>query len=271
MTDEIQNGGQATTAAPMSADEQRAWDSPMLSRNAQPEGVPPAPPSDSPKLEAQSPEVTAPTAKPDAQSELRVKASNMDILSSFESDPQFKPIAQYLDTQLANVDTERAFGKALEYGNVKLIDIPYLREQLGERTDGIVDLAVSLFEGAAAKATAEVNSVYESFGGKEVVNQAIKFFNEKGDPQARKALGHLLDSGVKENIVYAMQQLTNFAKQGGGVAQRNALPLGQPSAERGLSKEEYMVAVRELTQKRAPSSAWDKLSEARKLGIQQGL
>lgn len=270
-TNQAQVGTQESSAT---EDTNKVWDSPLLSRNADKEGVPP----EAPKEEV--PEVKAPAApenkeeNQEPKSEVQVKADAINMLDSFSDDPQFKPIAMYLDKQLEGIDTDRAFGKALSYGDTNLIDQAYLTEKLGDRAGEIVNLATSLFEAASAKATAQVNSIHQEFGGPDVVNQAIKFFNEKGDAVERKALGALLDSGVKENIQYAMNKIVSFSKQAGGIAAKGSvIPVGQPSAERGLSKDEYREAVRALTSRpgRPSDAEFEKLANARKLGVQQGI
>lgn len=276
MSDENVQQGQTPEAT--SDEQNKAWESPMLSRNSesqQAEGVPPAAPEDKPVEEKEAPK-SEPEEKKDALSELRTKASNMNIMESFDSDPQFKPIAQYLDKQLEGVDTERAFGKALEYGKADLIDMAYLKEVLGDKAEEIVGLSTSLFEAAAAKATQAIDQVYTKFGGRGAVDQAVKFFNEKGDPNIRKVLGTLLDSGVTENIQYAMQQIVEFSKSAGGVVSKTpAVPLGQPSSERGLSSDEYREAIRKVYAKGIRGvrgqEELEKLEKSRLLGKQQGL
>lgn len=238
------------------------------------EGVPPAIPTGA------GPQVTLPgeatpkaeeSATPSPEDKYVEQASSIDVVGMFSDDPQYKPIALYLDSQLKGLDVDRAFGKAIEYGNMDLVDKAYLNEKLGDKASQIVELSTSLFQAASAKAQAEVESVYQQFGGKDVVAQSVKFFNAKGNPQAKQALGALLNSGVKENIAYAMEQIVNFSKSAGGVVQRGqSIPLGQPSSQRGLSADEYRAAIRELGP-RGRSEDYDKLAAARKLGVQQGL
>ena len=252
------------------AEKERAENSPMLSKsNAPAEGVPPTPEPEVKLPESQPAQPAAEVATP--ESKIKDQAANIDVVGMFSDDPQYKPIAQYLDLQLKDIDTTRAFGKAIEYGNMDLVDKAYLTEKLGDRAEQVIALSSSLFEAASAKAQAEVQSVYTQFGGKETVDQAVKFFNEKGDPNVRKVLGSLLSSGVKENIAYAMEQIVGFSKSAGGVVQKSAaIPLGQPSAQVGLSAAEYQAKIRELGPK-AKDADLDRLAQARKLGVQQGL
>ena len=239
-------------------------------RAAEAEGVPPTTPTEeAPKIqlpgEPEAPKEATPEQK------IQEKASSIDVVGMFSDDPQYKPIAQYLDLQLKGLDVDRAFGKAIEYGNMDLVDKAYLTDKLGDKAEQVISLSSSLFQAASAKAEAEVQSVYAEHGGKEVVSQAVKFFNEKGDPGVRKVLGSLLSSGVKENIAYAMKQIVDFSKAAGGVINKGqTIPLGQPSGQRGLSADEYRVAIRELGP-RARSEDYERLAAARKLGVQQGL
>lgn len=259
----------------LTPDEARAWESPMLSRNAHKEGVPPQEPEQEAEPQVKVPEPTQVKEEAtDKQSKKQVDASTINMLDNFQNDPQFKPIAMYLDTKLEGVDTDRAFAKAIEYGDVGLIDRAYLVEKLGDGADEVINLSTSLFEAAQAKATAQVNEVYQQFGGHQVVSQAVKYFNEKGSSAERKVLGSLLDSGVKENVQYAMERIVSFAKQSGGVvSNNNAIPMGQPGYERGLSADEYREALRKVTSgsTRPSEAVLSKLANARKLGKQQGL
>lgn len=265
MTDNVETTQTTLEPAP-GAEQQRAWDNPMLSRNAQAA----QPREDAPAAE----EEPAPVAKaPTLPSESQPRASAMDVLGDLAQDPQFAPVALYLDEQLAagSIDADRAFSKAIEYGDPNLIDEAYLKEALGDKAAGVLKMAQSLFVAAEAKANAVVQQVYTQFGGKANVDQAVKFMNEKAPPEMRAAMVALLDSGQQQNIAYAVKQIVDFAGKAGAVRQIGGpLPLGTPSAQRGLSAEAYRAELGKLPWN-ASDSQFQALADLRKLGKQQGL
>lgn len=281
----IQSGEGATKVTSVSASEVAAkkstagadqkidMSSPMLSRNSRVSkptedevsevDVDPAESVQDSEPEDKGPEVTEPNAK----------AATNSIMSTFESDPQFKPIAMYLDKVCKDIDVNRAFGNAVAYGDVSLIDKAYLQEKLGDQATEVAELAGSLFNAAVERANSQVNEIYNQFGGKSEVDQAIKFFNSKCDLDTRKVLSSLIDSGAKENITYALKQIVDFAKSRGGVITKSKTAvIGQQrqGSNRGLSKEEYHSALVKLGP-RAPKAELDKLYRARALGREQGL
>ena len=237
---------------------------PMLSRNASKEGVPPEQPGQ-PEVKVESP------AKP--QSQMQQRASTVDALGELASDPQLKPVGEFLIQKLGDADPERAFGNAIKYGDPEMVDLAYLREKLGADAESVAELAKSLFTSVQAKAEAAVNELYTAHGGEASVRQAIQFYNAKAGADERAAMAQLLDSGNKASISYAMKQIMDFATKGGGVRVQapGVMPVGQPGAQRGLSAAEYQKQVGELHAKRASDAEFDRLLSLRALGKQQGL
>lgn len=264
MTDNVEGTQEQIEATPAaSAEEKAAWSNPMLSRNAGGKEEPaPVEPEEEVKAEA-----------PKLPSELQQRASAMDVLGDLAKDPQFAPVALYLDEQLnaGKIDADRAFSKAIEYGDAGLIDAAYLKDALGDKAESVLKMAQSLFVAAEAKANAVVEQVYTQFGGKANVDQAVKFMNEKAPQEMRAAMAALLDSGQQQNIAYAVKQIVEFAGKAGAVRQlAGAMPLGTPSAQRGLSQDAYREAIGKLPWN-ADDREFQKLADLRRLGKQQGL
>lgn len=270
MTIEIEQTTQANapddklTAAPPGSD------NPMLNRNNPPD----APNKDGAGLDETNPakdEVKPPEAP---ETPFQRAAGVADALSYLAYDPQLRPVGDYLLHLLGDkVDQERAFGNAIKLGDSSLIDTAYLTDVLGADGAKAAELAKGLFGAVEAKASAAVNEVFSAHGGEATVRQAVQFYNAKASGDERSAMTQLLNSGNKASIAYAMKQIMSFATSAGGVRVQGpgALPVGQPSAQRGLSASEYQKQVGEAHAKRAPNAEFDRLLNLRKLGRQQGL
>lgn len=250
-----------------------AMSNPMLGVNNQPD-APKWDPSEPPRVELPGAAKEEPKEAPRIEGKPDTAKFVQDALGDLSADPQLKPISAYLTAKLGDkVDLARAFGHAVERGDSDLIDRAYLAEILGGDADEVATLAASLFEAAAAKASSVVTSIYNEFGGEASVRQAVGFYNTKADPEERAAMALLLDSGNKASINYAMKKITEFAAQAGGVRVQTGggIPLGQPSAQRGLSSAEYQKQVGEAHRRGARPAEFDRLRDLRKLGLTQGL
>ena len=257
----------STADVTVSEEQARAADNPMLARNQ----VATESKTDDTNSE---PEKAALATVPEDRKAQPSSTLVKDALGSLESDPQLKPVGDFIMLKMGDkVDTDRAFGKAVERGDTSLIDEAYLREVLGDEADTVIGLAKGLFDAAAAKADAAVKSLYQAHGGENTVRQAVSFYNAKSDPSERAAMALLLDSGNQSSIDYALKHIINFSTGAGGVksAVPATIPLGQPSAQRGLSAAEYQKLVGEAHFKRQPSSEFDRLASLRRLGKQQGI
>ena len=233
--------------------------SPMLSHVSQPDAEPEKPP-----VLAATPAPVAPSTP------APVSGSTSDLVGELASDPYAKPAVMYIDNICtgAKVDMQRAFSKAVEFGDARLIDEAYLSEKLGDNAAAVIAQATALFEYSAHKAQTAVQAVYAAVGGEQVLRQAVQHFNQAASPEERAEVAYLMDSGNTALMQRAAQRIVQYGKQAGAVYSPQSQPMGKPSAARGLSKEEYIKAI---SNPKLSSHEYEKLREQRVLGRTQGI
>ena len=241
---------------------QQAAPSPMLSHVSQPE---------SQQAPAQPTEPAKPAPEPaPATPPANVSASTADLVGDLAADAYAKPAVVYIDSicTASKVDMQRAFAKAVEFGDAQLIDSAYLTEKLGDKAQSVIDCATALFEYSAHKAETAIRTVYEAAGGEAVLKQAVQHFNQAASPEERAEIAYLLDSGNTALMKRAAQRIVQYSRQGGAVYSPQSQPTGKPSAARGLGRDEYVKAI---SNPRLSPAEYDKLREQRALGKAQGL
>lgn len=214
-------------------------------------------------------EPTLPDQK-DGDSVAESYASLNDMLGGeLLADPQAAVVAGMLETLVGDIDVNRAFGRAASEDDARFIDEAYLVEKLGAKNAKLaVDAAKQLLGHAERIANALEAEVFQAAGGKERVEAAAKVFNEAADPATRAAMAKLLDSGDKASMQYALKQIVDFAVTNGKLVVHNDPALGQPSAEKGLSRDEYVKAI---SKHNISHEEYERLQQQRRLGMQQGL
>lgn len=217
-----------------------------------------------PKAEPTLPDQKA--GDPDTES----YASLNDMLGDeLLTDPQAAVVAGMLETLVGDIDVNRAFGRAASEDDARFIDEAYLVEKLGAKNAKLaVDAAKQLLGHAERIANALEAEVFQAAGGKERVEAAAKVFNEAADPATRAAMAKLLDSGDKASMQYALKQIVDFAVTNGKLVVHNDPALGQPGAEKGLSRDEYVKAI---SKHNISHEEYERLQRQRRLGMQQGL
>ena len=105
-------------------------------------------------------------------------------------------------------------------------------------------------------------------GGEAAVKQAAAVFNQVADEPTKAAIARLLDSGDKASMQYALQQITAIATQSGKLVVHNEPGFGQPAAEKGLTRDEYIAAINKHN---LTDAEYQKLRAQRALGRQQGI
>lgn len=218
-----------------------------------------------PKADTTLPEQT-PTDQPTAAS----YANLNDMLGAeLLADPQASVVAGMLETLVGDLDVNRAFGKAAAEDDARFIDEAYLVEKLGEKHAKLAIQAAQQLLGHAERISNALEAeVFQAAGGKDKVEAAAKVFNESADPAMKAAMVKLLDSGDKASMQYALKQIVDYAVNNGKLVVHNDPALGQPSAEKGLSRDEYVKAI---SKHNLSDTEYTRLQNARRLGIQQGL
>lgn len=221
--------------------------------------------------EVRKPQPKADTTLPDQKDgNAESYASLNDMLGGeLLADPQAAVVAGMLEKLIGDLDVSRAFGRAAEEDDARFIDEAYLVEKLGERDAKLaVEAAKQLLNHAERVSNALETEVFQAAGGKEKVEAAAKVFNEIADPAMKAAMSKLLDSGDKASMQYAVKQIVDFAVNNGKLVVHNDPALGQPSAEKGLSRDEYVKAI---SKHNISHEEYERLQRQRRLGMQQGL
>lgn len=218
----------------------------------------------------QKADATVPDQKPTDQPPAESYANLNDMLGAeLLGDPQAAVVAGMLETLVGDLDVNRAFGKAASEDDARFIDSAYLVEKLGEKNAKLaVEAAKQLLGHAERISNALEAEVFQAAGGKARVEAAAKVFNETADAATKAAMAKLLDSGDKASMQYALKQIVDFAVTNGKLVVHNAPALGQPSAEKGLSREEYVKAIQKHN---LSHDEYTRLQAQRRLGMQQGI
>lgn len=218
----------------------------------------------------QKADTTVPDQKPTNQPPADSYANLNDMLGAeLLGDPQAAVVAGMLETLVGDLDVNRAFGKAASEDDARFIDEAYLVEKLGEKNAKLaVEAAKQLLGHAERISNALEAEVFQAAGGKDRVEAAAKVFNETADAVTKAAMAKLLDSGDKASMQYALKQIVDFAVTNGKLVVHNDPALGQPSAEKGLSREEYAKAIQKHN---LSHDEYTRLQAQRRLGMQQGL
>lgn len=218
----------------------------------------------------QKADTTIPEQKPTDQPPADSYANLNDMLGAeLLGDPQAAVVAGMLETLVGDLDVNRAFGKAASEDDARFIDEAYLVEKLGEKNAKLaVEAAKQLLGHAERISNALEAEVFQAAGGKDRVEAAAKVFNETADAATKAAMARLLDSGDKASMQYALKQIVDFAVTNGKLVVHNDPALGQPSAEKGLTRAEYTKAIQKHN---LPHEEYERLQKLRRLGMQQGL
>lgn len=222
------------------------------------------PPTPQAPTQPQQPAAQQPAAQPAPSGSVAELAGHM------AQDSNVKVAVEYMDVVLkdAGVDIQRALGNATDELDARFIDVHYLKEKLGDKADQVIKLATSTIEYARDYQAESVKQVREQAGGEQQWNAAVQVFNEKADPQERAMLADLLNSGVRDKMLYAAKKVAEFGVNAGAVIRHNAPPMGQPGSMQGLSKEAYVKAISE---RNLSPEKYEQLKAQRRLGMQQGL
>lgn len=169
------------------------------------------------------PNTSAPPRMPDVQP---VKPAEPTAVSE-DSDADFDIDTgnSALDTAIAAfvsvtgakpADLDRAVTKAIQYGNVDLIDRAFINEKFGKYSEQAFSLAeAAVKENLRTQQESIAQSkqtVYTAAGGEQQWNQAVSVFNTSANPTIKAAVKALMDQG---NIAGGAELLLNSVKDSG--------------------------------------------------------
>lgn len=217
MTDIINSTGNNLTGSQGSAGlapVQPAQPAPAQPTPAQP-AQPPEPFNPMASRPAEAPAQPAPAAQPETSDAHLEQVTSLSEFISNEvlQDKGSRLAVHFIETACAKLDQERAFGRAVETGNLDLIDVNYLQEKLGNAAQSVIEAAHFIAE-QSANATERLHAeLYAKFeGGEQTVQFAARHFNETATPEQKQLVRSLVDSGNKALMQHGLQLIVDAAK-----------------------------------------------------------
>lgn len=205
----------------------------------QPPAVPPTPPAPQRPV----PPVVPPTPVPQAP------AVSPELASDVGTDPLLVSMTSILSTSVPGLDLDRAIGKAIEFGDTRLIDMAYLREKGGANAAHALALAEGIVQRVQAQTNEATQAVYSVAGDQAQWQAASAAFNASAPQHMKVVIATLLDSGNKDSIKAAAQTVVDFARGSGFIATPgqfiNAGATGGNAAQ-ALDKVGFQEALRKL-------------------------
>jgi hypothetical protein len=220
----------------------------------------------------QAPQAPAPAATPPAAA---VPApAEFSFAEDSNSDPVLSSLTKIMVNTAPTLDLDRAIGKAISYGDPKLIDLAYIKEQGGANAEQLAVLAKSMVERANTKANEAQASVFSVAGGQPAWQAASAAFNQNAPQHLKVVVAKLLDSGDSNAIKAAAQTVVDFAGNKGLVpAPGQFLGAGANAANaaQALDKAGFQQELRKLDpNSRTFQQDRDALFARRQLGKNMG-
>lgn len=175
--------------------------------------------------------------------------AEFDFKSDIQNDPLLVSMTTILSTTVAGLDMDRAMGKAIELGDLRLIDSAYLRSIAGANFAQVEALAKGIVERVNAQTSEATQAVYTIAGDKNQWQAASAAFDQQAPQHMKVVIAKLLDSGDKASISAAAQSVMDFARNAGLIAkpgQYVAAGANAGSAATALDKNGFQDALRKL-------------------------
>lgn len=190
-------------------------------------------------------------------------------------DPVIKSMATVLQSAGKDLDLDRVLGRALQYGDVALIDTAYLKEKGGANADSLLRISQSIVQAVEAKSNAVTQSVYALVGGEAQWSQATAVFNQSAPQEVRVTVAQMLNSTNEKFIQAGAKIIAEFGRNSGQLIQLGAPLLnGLQSANmqgQGLSRDEFKSEVGKLDKHAEDyNKKYEALHAQRKLGMSVG-
>jgi len=180
-------------------------------------------------------------------------------------------------------DMDRAVAKAIEYGNVDLIDNAFLKERFGKFSAQAIELAKAAVQNEITKenesATNAKSAAYTAAGSEANWNKAVSVFNSTANPTIKAAVKALMNTGdVKAGAELVISTVngsgllpqTNPSLNGGSVSPGQAGALSSQQFQTELSALRKEVGNQSLESGKN-AGKYNQLLARRKAGKQLGL
>ena len=208
------------------------------------------------KPEGDEPQDQAPAEEPTSLGEL--------IESEFSGDPAASLVYKQLERLTADIDVERAFGKAILENDPRFIDEQYLREAIGDQADEARQMAEYLFGYAERMQQKLEEQLYADIpGGYEGARTAAMHFKKTASPEQQELVRAMLDSGNMQLMRHGLQQIMQHSR--GTVPQHRPAVVGTTQGVQPMTRAEFGKAV--LANPNMSQAEYNKLRERLAAGL----
>ena len=265
MTEQVRVSGFNVPPAPEGANQHSRESQPNRPANPndmQPGFLPPQPtqnqtPAQAPAAQAPAAPAVDPTvaallaALSGKQAETTAAAPAAAPAAPASSDPFVASLSGILNS--SGVDVQRAIAKAVEYGDIGLIDKTYIDSVGGKNSEHLMRMAEALVQHTGRESAAAEQACYALAGGESNFRAAVGVFTQHAPKHLQTIISTMMDSGVRAQSDAGAQMIIDFAKGNGGMVQPAGLVTGgaMPGAEAALSKDQFQAELYKLD-KNAP-------------------
>lgn len=182
-------------------------------------------------------------------------------------------------TKASDEDLTRALGKALEYGDLSLVDGAFLAEKFPGQEAKVLAIGKAILADKEASSAKLLGAVHAAAGGEANWQTAVTIFNANADAATKEVVKTLFNSGSDAAIKAAAQQVLALASAQGVVLSKPETfrPNGAP-APTGLSADGFQTELAALNKEfknrvgtRQYNEKYDALVARRSAGRRAGL
>lgn len=148
-------------------------------------------------------------------------------------------------TKATEVDLERIAAKAIEYGDINLLDVNFIREKYPQFEQQFIAVTQAIIDQRGVVENFNRQQIYNLAGGEQNWNAAVSVFNANAPDYLRTAVRSLIDGGKQTE---GAQLLMDYVQGSGlGVVQGDRIKSTNVSAGNGgLTKEQFQEEMQKL-------------------------
>ena len=181
-------------------------------------------------------------------------------------------------TKATEVDLERIAAKAIEYGDINLLDVNFIREKYPQFERQFIAVTQAIIDQRGVVENFNRQQIYNLAGGEQNWNAAVSVFNANAPDYLRTAVRSLIDGGKQTE---GAQLLMDYVQGSGlGVVPGDRIKSTNISAGNGgLTKEKFQEEMQKLRKDAGSRSLdtgpyrarYDDLLARRAFGRSQGM
>ena len=148
-------------------------------------------------------------------------------------------------TKATEVDLERIAAKAIEYGDINLLDVNFIREKYPQFEQQFIAVAQAIIDQRGVVENFNRQQIYNLAGGEQNWNAAVSVFNANAPDYLRTAVRSLIDGGKQTE---GAQLLMDYVQGSGlGVVRGDRIQSTNISAGNGgLTKKQFQEEMQKL-------------------------